>query len=102
MSDLDQTIHTLLQKALLPTGDGWGRRIEPLLDDPRRHALSQHKIQPSPEHIACWKSTRLLARLSDDGVRRLYQIAQEECCLKGERLPPAKGVQQLIQAWKHK
>jgi hypothetical protein len=41
-----------------------------------------------------------LAKLSDEGVRNLYRTAWEECRMKGERLPPAKAVQQLVQAWK--
>jgi hypothetical protein len=43
---------------------------------------------------------RTLAMLSDDGVRREYQRFWEECRMKGERLPPARAVQQLVQAWK--
>ena len=38
-----------------------------------------------------------LARLS---VKKVYRQAWEECRMKGERLPPAKAVQQLVQAWK--
>ena len=41
-----------------------------------------------------------LARFSEPGVRQLYQQAWEECRMKGERQPPAKAVQQLVQAWK--
>ena len=41
-----------------------------------------------------------LARLSEPSVRQAYQRAWEECRMKGERIPPAKAVQQLVQAWK--
>jgi hypothetical protein len=41
-----------------------------------------------------------LARLSEDSVRREYDEAWEECRMRGERLPPAKAVQRLVQAWK--
>jgi len=41
-----------------------------------------------------------LSRLSEDSVRREYDQAWEECRMKGERLPPAKAVQRLVQAWK--
>lgn len=41
-----------------------------------------------------------IARLSEDAVRRFYDDAWAECRLKGQRLPPAKAVQQLVQAWK--
>jgi predicted aminopeptidase len=50
---------------------------------------------------------RNLARLSDDGVKRAYQTAWEEARMRGDRLPPAKAVQQLVQAfrqlwrWRH-
>ena len=43
---------------------------------------------------------RNLAMLSDDGVRRAYQIAYQDCRLIGEKLPPATAVQQLVVAWK--
>jgi len=41
-----------------------------------------------------------LARLSEDSVRREYDQAWEECRMRGERLPPAKAVQRLVEAWK--
>jgi hypothetical protein len=41
-----------------------------------------------------------VAKLSEDGVRRFYRLAWEDCRMKGDRLPPAKAVQQLVQAWK--
>jgi len=41
-----------------------------------------------------------LARLSEPSVKKVYRQAWEECRMKGERLPPAKAVQQLVQAWK--
>jgi len=41
-----------------------------------------------------------LARLSEPSVQQVYRQAWEECRMKGERLPPAKAIQQLVQAWK--
>jgi len=41
-----------------------------------------------------------LARLSEPSVKEVYRQAWEECRMKGERLPPAKAVQQLVRAWK--
>jgi hypothetical protein len=41
-----------------------------------------------------------VARLSEHGVRQFYQQAWEDCRMRGERLPSAKAVQQLVQAWK--
>ena len=41
-----------------------------------------------------------LARLSEPSVQQVYRQAWEECKMKGEHLPPAKAVQQLVQAWK--
>jgi len=41
-----------------------------------------------------------LARLSEDSVRREYDQAWEECRRKGDRLPPPKAVQRMVQAWK--
>ena len=41
-----------------------------------------------------------MAKLSEHGVRRFYQQAWEDCKMKGERMPPAKAVRQLVQAWK--
>ena len=41
-----------------------------------------------------------LSRLSEPSVKKVYRQAWEECMMKGERLPPAKAIQQLVQAWK--
>jgi hypothetical protein len=41
-----------------------------------------------------------LSRLSEDSVKQTYRQAWEDCRMKGDRLPPAKAVQQLVQAWK--
>jgi len=41
-----------------------------------------------------------LARLSEHRVRDLYDEAWEECRIKGQRIPPPKAVQQLVQAWR--
>jgi hypothetical protein len=41
-----------------------------------------------------------VARLSEHGVRKFYQDAWRDCEMRGERLPSAKAVQQLVQAWK--
>jgi hypothetical protein len=41
-----------------------------------------------------------IAKLSPYSVRRLYETAWTECRMKEQRLPPAKSVQQLVQAWR--
>jgi hypothetical protein len=41
-----------------------------------------------------------VARLSEDGLKRFYQQAWKDCEIRGDRLPAAKAVQQLVQAWK--
>lgn len=38
-----------------------------------------------------------LARLHESSVKRVYREAWEQCEMKGERLPPAKAVQNLVQ-----
>ncbi len=41
-----------------------------------------------------------VSRLSEHGVREFYRHAWEDCRMKGELLPSAKAIQQLVQAWK--
>jgi hypothetical protein len=42
-----------------------------------------------------------LARLHESSVKRVYREAWQQCEMKGERLPPAKAVQNLVQVWKY-
>jgi hypothetical protein len=41
-----------------------------------------------------------LALLSVQGVRDFYDRAYRECRLSGRDFPPARAVQELVQAWK--
>jgi hypothetical protein len=41
-----------------------------------------------------------LARMSESGVKNVYQEAHKECEMKGGRLPKAVAIQQLVSAWK--
>jgi lysozyme family protein len=60
------------------------------MDEPQR-PLTEHELKDLQQN---------LARLSEPSVKQVYQQAWEECRIKGERLPPAKAIQQLVQAWK--
>jgi len=41
-----------------------------------------------------------LTLLSLNGVRDVYERAYRECRLTGRDFPPARAVQELVQAWK--
>jgi hypothetical protein len=41
-----------------------------------------------------------LAHLSDGHVRDFYQRAYERCRLTSRDFPPARAIQELVQAWK--
>jgi hypothetical protein len=41
-----------------------------------------------------------LALLSVQGVREFYERAYRECRISGRDFPPARAVQELVQAWK--
>ncbi len=42
-----------------------------------------------------------LSLLSEHGVREFYQRAYRECAIiNGRTFPPARAVQELVQAWK--
>jgi hypothetical protein len=43
---------------------------------------------------------RNLALLSVQGVREFYERAYRECRISGRDFPPARAVQELVQAWK--
>jgi hypothetical protein len=44
---------------------------------------------------------RNLALLSEHGVREFYQRAYRECAIiNSQTFPPARAVQELVQAWK--
>ncbi len=42
-----------------------------------------------------------LARLHESSVKRIYREAWQQCEMKGERVPPAKAVQNLVQVWEY-
>jgi hypothetical protein len=45
--------------------------------------------------------SRNLAVLSEAGVREFYQRAYRECAIiNGSTFPPARAIQELVQAWK--
>jgi len=44
--------------------------------------------------------TRRLAVLSPYDVQKAYREAHQRCCMKGDLLPPAPAVQELVTAWK--
>ena len=47
------------------------------------------------------KETReRLARLSIDAVRHVYQTAYARCRMVNDRVPSARSIQELVQAWK--
>jgi hypothetical protein len=43
---------------------------------------------------------RRLSLLSASHVEDFYREAHRECCLQENRFPPARSIQQLVQAWK--
>jgi hypothetical protein len=44
---------------------------------------------------------RNLAVLSEHGVREFYQRAHRECAIiNSQTFPPARAIQELVQAWK--
>ena len=44
--------------------------------------------------------TRRLAVLSPYDVQKAYREAHQRSCMKGDLLPPAAAVQELVTAWK--
>jgi hypothetical protein len=45
--------------------------------------------------------THNLSLLSEHGVREFYERAYRECrIINGQTFPPARAVQELVQAWK--
>jgi len=58
---------------------------------------------PEPEPILnrdLEEFSRRLSMLSTPGVEGVYQTAYRDCAFKGNRLPPAVAVQQLVAAWR--
>jgi len=41
-----------------------------------------------------------LAHLSMSGVREFYERAYQRCRITGRDFPPARAIQELVQAWK--
>jgi hypothetical protein len=63
----------------------------------RRPELGEEKIWSSEE---LKEIARNLALLSAQGVREFYERAYRECRISGRDFPPARAVQELVQAWK--
>jgi hypothetical protein len=59
MSDLDQTVDTLLQEPLFSTRDGRSRRSKPFLDGSIRQTLGEQENQTSSKCIARRERARL-------------------------------------------
>lgn len=91
-------------------GDGTNGRLEPspptwrinsesarMLLMARRPEFGQEKIWTREE---LKEITRNLALLSVQGVREFYERAYRECRISGRDFPPARAVQELVQAWK--
>ena len=62
--------------------------------------------RPEPGQEKIWTREELkeiahnLALLSVQGVRDFYERAYRECRVSGRDFPPARAVQELVQAWK--
>jgi len=63
----------------------------------RRPDLSEEKIW-TPEELK--EIAHNLALLSVRGVRDFYERAYRECRISDRDFPPARAVQELVQAWK--
>lgn len=63
----------------------------------RRPELGEEKIWTSEE---LKEIGRNLALLSAQGVREFYERAYRECRISGRDFPPARAIQELVQAWK--
>jgi hypothetical protein len=64
---------------------------------PRRPEFGKEKIWTEQE---LKEIARNLALLSAQGVREFYERAYRECRISGRDFPPARAVQELVQAWK--
>jgi hypothetical protein len=63
----------------------------------RRPELGKEKIW-SREELK--EIAQNLAHLGMNGVREFYERAYRECHLTSRDFPPARAVQELVQAWK--
>src|SRR4051812_12019514 len=63
----------------------------------RRPEVGEEKIWNREE---LKEITHNLALLSVQGVREFYERAYRECRISGRDFPPARAVQELVQAWK--
>jgi len=52
----------------------------------------------SPEHLA--RRQRELSLLSGQHVAAAYKLAHEACQMKGDRVPKANVIQELVTVWK--
>lgn len=63
----------------------------------RRPDFGEEKVWTTQE---LKEITHNLALLSIQGVREFYERAYRECRISGRDFPPARAVQELVQAWK--
>lgn len=90
-----------------------GRQIRACpLDDTKRTNSESDTLaggmarRPELGHEKIWTRDELkeiahnLALLSVQGVREFYERAYRECRISGRDFPPARAVQELVQAWK--
>ena len=63
----------------------------------RRPEMGEEKVWTREE---LKEITHNLALLSVQGVREFYERAYRECRISGSDFPPARAVQELVQAWK--
>jgi len=60
-------------------------------DSQREDILSEDELQQMREG---------LSHLSLEAVRHAYQTAYARCCMVNDRVPAARSIQELVQAWK--
>ena len=63
----------------------------------RRHHLSENDFMTRNDLNQLRQS---LAHLSIDAVRHAYQTAYARCRMVNDRIPSARSIQELVQAWK--
>jgi len=63
----------------------------------RRPDLRSDEVM-SPEDLKQYRNS--LSRLSLDAVRHAYQTAYARCRMVNDRVPSARSIQELVQAWK--
>ena len=63
----------------------------------RRHDLPEHDVLNAAELKQMREG---LSRLSLEAVRHAYQTAYARCRMVNDRVPSARSMQELVQAWK--